>query len=138
MVICYLCTAMRDKISAFIICLATAVLLSTSFVPHHHHEGVLCQQSEVCSGRDSHNEQHTCHHGDHSTCLAESVYISKSGVVKQIRDFVDQHLLALSVDVDIFAFNPLSLIREDLVVEISRLNSIEIIGNVGMRAPPAV
>jgi hypothetical protein len=127
---------MRDKLSAFVICLATIVLLSISFVPHHHHEGVLCQQSEVCSERNNNNEQHTCHHGDHSTCLAESVFIAKSNVVKQIRNLITLHLLATPVAILQSDCTPTSLLEENLILEVSRLYLVEITGNVGMRAPP--
>ncbi len=47
-------------------------------LPHHHHRGAVCMEMECCAHTHAIDDRHTHHHGDCSTCQAESsFYLSK-------------------------------------------------------------
>lgn len=52
---------MKKKVYIFSLWLATLLMLSTAFLPHHHHLKVLCFTQETCKIDGSVNDQHTTH-----------------------------------------------------------------------------
>lgn len=48
------------------------LLLLLPAIPHHHHDGEICTTIEYCNHGHCSNEAHSHHHGDNTTCVAES------------------------------------------------------------------
>lgn len=77
---------MRKKVSILFIMLSTFMVLVSSVMPHHHHEGMICIGVETCYA-----EQHNCgceseHHSgndanhEHHSCTADAQYLTKQSV----------------------------------------------------------
>ena len=48
------------------------LLLLLPAIPHHHHDGEICTTIEYCNHDHCANDAHSHHHGDNTTCVAES------------------------------------------------------------------
>ena len=66
---------MKKKVYIFCIWLATLLMLSTAFLPHHHHLKMLCFTQEKCQVDNRVNDQHTTHQttGTESGCAIEQI-----------------------------------------------------------------
>lgn len=57
---------------------AVAIMLTATFLPHHHHNGMLCTTVEYCEDDHKYNDEHTNHrsnNGDETKCLEHSDYL---------------------------------------------------------------
>lgn len=64
---------MRRQIYIAIVALAALMLLTVSFVPHHHHVNALCTIVEHCKSDNADNDEHTHHHDDGTLCLEKGI-----------------------------------------------------------------
>lgn len=66
---------MRNKCYIAFMALAVAVMLTVTFLPHHHHNGMLCTEVEYCEDDGRYNDEHTGHSADHTHCIDDSDFI---------------------------------------------------------------
>ena len=64
---------MRRQVYIAIVALAALMLLTVSFVPHHHHVNALCTIVEHCKSDNTDNDEHTHHHDDGTFCLEKGI-----------------------------------------------------------------
>lgn len=71
----YLCNVIKKKVYISCIWLATLLMLSTAFLPHHHHLKMLCFTQEKCQIDSRVNDQHTTHQttGSERGCAIEQI-----------------------------------------------------------------
>ena len=69
----------KHNTTTFLVLTIAVLLLLLPIIPHHHHEGEVCTTVEYCRHDQTANDAHTRHHGDKTTCVAEShFFIIKS------------------------------------------------------------
>lgn len=54
-----------------LLAIAMICVLTMPLLPHHHHGGELCMAREYCADDHAMNDEHTHHHGDSTTCVAD-------------------------------------------------------------------
>ena len=129
---------MAIKRSTYIIFMALAVFMLrvSSYVPHHHHDWVLCAAVEHCDEDDADNDEHTNHCGDATFCIEEEEFlISKSDTYHTC--LIPHELLAplaevLPVNVLLYPVG-IFVRQQDAIIS---YRSADVAGTNALRAPP--
>ena len=83
----------KEKCYIAFMAFAVAVMLTVTFLPHHHHNGMLCTEVVYCEDDGCYNDEHTGHsHGDDNThCIDKSDYIVAKRSIS-MDDYVEHFL----------------------------------------------
>lgn len=106
-------------------------------LPHHHHYGVACMAMEYCARDNAVNDRHTHHHGDNTSCGAESnCYISAKLHTDRQQPVRFLHPAAYTAVAAIAAFSELN---GKICKRVSvRYKSVDLYRVRPLRAPPVV
>ena len=75
---------MKNKLYIAFMAFAVTVMLIATFLPHHHHNGMLCTTVEYCEDDGKYNDEHTHHSSDkHAKCIEDSDYLSSKWSVNE-------------------------------------------------------
>lgn len=66
--------SLKKRAYILFLALAAFMLMILPFVPHHHHEMVLCTTVEHCEADDADNDAHTAHNDDGSSCVEKNEF----------------------------------------------------------------
>ena len=66
--------SLKKRAYILFVALAAFMLMILPFVPHHHHEMVLCTTVEHCVADDADNDAHTAHNDDGLSCVEKNEF----------------------------------------------------------------
>lgn len=85
------------RLSTLLMLPIVLMLLLLPIIPHHHHGGEMCVAMEYCHHDHATNDMHTHHHGDSSTCVAESdIFLTSSSSTSAHYKQKAKHIFLLS------------------------------------------
>lgn len=75
---------MKKKLYIAFVAIAVILMMVATFLPHHHHDGMLCTTVEYCEDDGKYNDEHTGHSSDHTGCIEDSNFmVSKWGGISE-------------------------------------------------------
>jgi hypothetical protein len=141
----HLCNVIRKKAYLFNLWLATLLVLSVTFLPHHHHLKAVCFTEEICDVDGNINDQHTAHHAtepesnseDCSIDQIKQIFIGEKGL-QQLKQAVSQQAHRLyAVVLSILAIPQADVSPYEKAFQEPLIRFLDCcISSGGLRAPP--
>lgn len=133
---------MKKRLYIFCLWIATASVLLSTVMSHHHHMGRICMVVEQCQEDGNYNDEHTEHHeNEQEGCQIHQMhhFVTNAKVVKGVQRLIfDGNALCCAI----LPYNPYSFIPKFSLVAARWQRYASPIGegrqtSLGRRGPPA-